>query len=201
MSYFQTLSVGDRLRFHFTPTEGGGWQQIDLRDSKDNAFPGFEFKGLVDYPDGYGDLVVTQDVYDRIMVNGILVRGAYFTLTKVELIQESSETPEPSNVIWEGEQEYGEWYDLYLDVSHFQNLVIGNKIRFHFVPDTGDVWPQMDLRDSTDQSFPGFEWKGLVDFPEGYADFEITQDVYDRIMAGGLHIRGSYYLLTKVELI
>ncbi len=199
VSYFQKLAVGDKLRFYFTPTPGDGWQQIDLRDSADGSFPGFEFKGLVDYPDGYADLYVTQDVYDRIMVDGLLVRGAFYTLTKVELIQESPVDPS-SNVIWKGEQEYGEWYDLFLDLSHFQNLSVGHKIRMYFIP-SQDGWPQIDIRDGADASFPGLEWTGLDAYPDGYADLEVTQDVYDRITTGGLHIRGYYYTLTKVELI
>lgn len=199
VSYFQKLAVGDKLRFYFTPTPGDGWQQIDLRDSADGSFPGFEFKGLVDYPDGYADLYVTQDVYDRIMVDGLLVRGAFYTLTKVELIQESPVDPS-SNVIWKGEQEYGEWYDLFLDLSYFQNLSVGHKIRMYFTP-SQDGWPQIDIRDGADASFPGLEWTGLDAYPDGYADLEVTQDVYDRIITGGLHIRGYYYTLTKVELI
>lgn len=199
VSYFQKLAVGDKLRFYFTPTPGDGWQQIDLRDSADGSFPGFEFKGLVDYPDGYADLYVTQDVYDRIMVDGLLIRGAFYTLTKVELIQESPVDPS-SNVIWKGEQEYGEWYDLFLDLSYFQNLSVGHKIRMYFTP-SQDGWPQIDIRDGADASFPGLEWTGLDAYPDGYADLEVTQDVYDRIITGGLHIRGYYYTLTKVELI
>ena len=133
------------------------------------------------------------------MVDGLLVRGAFYTLTKVELIQESPVDPS-SNVIWKGEQEYGEWYDLFLDLSHFQNLSVGHKIRMYFIP-SQDGWPQIDIRDGADASFPGLEWTGLDAYPDGYADLEVTQDVYDRITTGGLHIRGYYYTLTKVELI
>jgi hypothetical protein len=335
VSYFQKLAIGDKLRFYFTPTPGDGWQQIDLRDSADGTFPGFEFKWLGDYPDGYADLEVTQDAYNRIMVGGLLVRGAFYTLTKVELIKGSPVDPssnviwegefksdkaegedgflsfklepsylsnlavgqtiriyykfdernytgywgqglsginlrsgnddndltfgnpqitdfqdmqltdvgyydlvvtqavydcinpngtspgllirgwkyiltkveliqddpiEPSNVIWKGAIDWGEGNDLLLDKDKFQNLSVNNTIRFYFTP-SDEGWPQIDICDSNWSSFEGLGWIGLDNFPDGYADLIVTQDVYDRIMQGGLHIRGYFYTLTKVELI
>ena len=335
VSYFQKLAIGDKLRFYFTPTPGDGWQQIDLRDSADGTFPGFEFKWLGDYPDGYADLEVTQDASNRIMVGGLLVRGAFYTLTKVELIKGSPVDPssnviwegefksdkaegedgflsfklepsylsnlavgqtiriyykfdernytgywgqglsginlrsgnddndltfgnpqitdfqdmqltdvgyydlvvtqavydcinpngtspgllirgwkyiltkveliqddpiEPSNVIWKGAIDWGEGNDLLLDKDKFQNLSVNNTIRFYFTP-SDEGWPQIDICDSNWSSFEGLGWIGLDNFPDGYADLIVTQDVYDRIMQGGLHIRGYFYTLTKVELI
>lgn len=87
LDYFQSLAVGNTLRFSFSPNSAESWWQIKVCDSNWSGFSGFDATGLENYPDGYADLEVTQEVYDRIAVEGIHVQGANFTLTKVELLQ------------------------------------------------------------------------------------------------------------------
>ena len=70
-----------------------------------------------------------------------------------------------------------------------------------FKPEDGQ-WPQMDLRDANDVSFPGFEWLGLDVFAEdGYVDFQMGESIQKRLLEGGLLIRGSHYTLLKVEIL
>ena len=204
VSYFQDLAVGQTIRIYYAQEEGG-WAQIDLRDGVDASFPGFEWTGLVDaYPDGYADLIVTQEVYDRIKTagdGGLHFRGYWYYLTKVELIPAPVTGP---IVVWEGNEPHGDWADFVLGVNYFQDLAVGQTIRIYYTQEEGG-WAQIDLRDGVDASFLGFEWTGLVDtYPDGYADLVVTQEVYDRIKTagdGGLHFRGYWYYLTKVELI
>lgn len=195
-SLFANLNVGDKIRMHFTP-EAGQYAQMDLRDRNDGPFPGFEWLGLGE-AEGYVDLPVTEDAHTRITSGGLLIRGSHYTITKVEII---SEAPvEIGNVLWEGSQEFGDWYVVTIPAEYLQNLKADDTIRMSFTPEDGQ-WPQMDLRDNNDVSFPGFEWLGLVDFPDGYVDFKMDESIQQRLVSGGLLIRGSHYTLTKVEIL
>lgn len=193
---FANLNVGDKIRMYFTP-EAGQYAQMDLRDRNDVSFPGFEWLGLGE-AEGYVDLPVTEDAHSRITSGGLLIRGSHYTITKVEIV---SEPPlEIGNVLWEGSQEFGDWFVVTIPAEYLQNLQADDTIRMTFTPEDGQ-WPQMDLRDSNDVSFPGFEWLGLDVFTDGYVDFQMDESIQQRLVAGGLLIRGSHYTLLKVEIL
>ncbi|MDE6160618.1 MAG: hypothetical protein K2F77_03060, partial [Muribaculaceae bacterium] len=112
-------------------------------------------------------------------------------LWKLDILSGSFEVPGPDPTLWEGSLEYGDWNVLELESALFANLLVGDKIRMHFIPEEGQ-YAQMDLRDSNDRSFPDFEWLGLGE-TAGYVDLPVTDDAHSRITAGGLLIRGSHY--------
>lgn len=193
---FANLLVGDKIRMHFIPEEGQ-YAQMDLRDSNDRSFPDFEWLGLGETA-GYVELPVTEDAHSRITAGGLLIRGSHYTVTKVEIISEAPVVTD--KVLWEGFQEFGEWFVVTIEPEYLQNLTADDVIRMHFIPAEGQ-YAQMDLRDSDDRSFSGFEWLGLGDFADGYVDFAMDEGIQQRLVGGGLLIRGSYYTLTKVEIL
>lgn len=193
---FINLKIGDKIRMHFTP-ETGQYAQMDLRDRNDVSFPGFEWLGLGE-AEGSVDLPVSEDTHARITSGGLLIRGSHYTITKVEIISET--TVEIGNILWEGSQDFGDWYVVTISAEYLQNLKASDTIRMTFTAEEGQ-WPQMDLRDSNDVSFPGFEWLGLADYPDGYVDFKMDELIQQRLMSGGLLIRGSHYTLIKVEIL
>ena len=120
---------------------------------------------------------------------------------KLDIISGSFEIPEPSPVLYEGKFEFGDWNVLEITADQLTELVDGDVIRMSFYPEP-DQYPQMDLRDSNDVSFPGFEWLGLDQFSEdGYVDFTVDSKICARLQKGGLLIRGSHYIITKVEIL
>ena len=207
------LSVGSILRMYFTPTEGQ-WQQLDYRDGNDGAVAGYECAGMDGFPtfaDGYIDLEVTQELFDRISVTGISFRGFWFTITKIELIGGGQTPPTPpvesSNILFEGAQEPDPndngWVNLHIGADKLGNLAVGHILRMHFTPTEGQ-WQQLDYRDGNDGAIAGYEWAGMDGFPtfaDGYIDLEVTQDIYDRISATGISFRGFWFTITKVEII
>lgn len=119
---------------------------------------------------------------------------------RMEILSGSLERPAPSFMIWEGEQDFGEWYDFYLEADQFGDLTVGAVIKITITAsDAG--WSNFDLSDIDWQDFSGFAWKHPQDeWPDGIVKLTVDQDVYDRIMRGGLRIRGAYFTLYKVEI-
>lgn len=197
---FTALTVGSVIKITIEASDEG-WSNFDLQDVDWVDFDGFAWKHPQDeWPDGIVKMNVTDDVHARITAGGLRIRGAYFTLLKVE-ITGAEPTPEPSSLLWEGEQEFGDWYIVKIEAAQLALLQPDDTIRMWFYPEP-DQWPQMDLRDSNDVSFPGFEWLGLSDFVEnGYVDFPMDESICERLLSGGLLIRGSHYVLTKVEIL
>ncbi len=207
-SLFLTVEAGQSIRIYFTPSTGGEWVQIDLRDGNDEGVV-YEWHGLSDYfGDGYIEFEVTEDIAERLKsagAGGLTIRGYYFTLDRVDIIGGSS-TSLSTGVIWEGNTTYGSdgWISQFISVDHFATLAAGQVMRVYFTPSTGGEWVQVDMRDGLD-AVVVYEWHGLQDFfNDGYFDISITESVCDQILNagdGGLTIRGYYFTLTKVELI
>lgn len=196
---FADLTVGSVIRITIQASDDG-WSNFDLQDADWADFDGFAWKHPQDeWPDGIVNMNVTEDVYNRIKAGGLRIRGAYFTLYKVEIT--GGEPPrEPSNLLWEGEQPFDDWYIVKIPADYLSHLQAEDIIRIWFTPEDG-AWPQMDLRDADDVSFPGFEWLGLEEFTDGYVDFQMNESIRDRLSSGGLLIRGSHYTLLKVEIL
>ncbi|MDE7396853.1 MAG: hypothetical protein K2M98_03920, partial [Muribaculum sp.] len=173
---FADLTVGSVIKITIQASDEG-WSNFDLQDVDWADFSGFAWKHPQDeWPDGVVKMNVTEDVYNRIMAGGLRIRGAYFTLYKVE-ITGAEPAPEPSNILWEGEQAFGDWSIVKIDPAYMANLQPDDTIRMWFKPEEG-AWPQMDLRDVNDVSFPGFEWLGLDEFVEdGYVDFPMSESI------------------------
>ncbi|MDE6497740.1 MAG: hypothetical protein K2L21_03665 [Muribaculaceae bacterium] len=197
---FAALTVGSVIQITIEASDAG-WSNFDLQDYDWADFDGFAWKHPQDeWPDGIVKMKVTEDVFNRITSGGLRIRGAFFTLFKVE-ITGAEPAPEPSSILWEGEQEFGDWFVVKIEPEYMALLQPTDTIRMWFYPEP-DQWPQMDLRDIKDVSFPGFEWLGLSDFVEaGYVDFPMDESIQQRLVSGGLLIRGSHYTLTKVEIV
>ena len=118
----------------------------------------------------------------------------------MEILSGSLDRPVPSFVVWEGEQDFGEWFDFYLEADAFADLTVGSVIKIQIeASDAG--WSNFDLSDVDWADFNGFAWKHPQDeWPDGVVKMPVDEDVYNRIMAGGLRIRGAYFTLYKVEI-
>lgn len=212
------LTVGNILRMHFTPTEGQ-WLQLDYRDGNDGAIAGYEWAGMdgfETYADGYIDLEVTQELYDRISVTGISFRGFWFTITKVELIGGGSATPPGEddgdvNYIWTGSvaMSWNGMGDLTWGGYDWSTVTAGSVLTAHVELDTtqnywqivfakGDGWVTLP----SGAIMAGDEG-GVITMAAGTTTVGLTlteEDLDELVNGGGLLMNGTNYTLTGLSL-
>ncbi len=207
------LSVGSILRMYFTPTEGQ-WQQLDYRDGNDGAVAGYEWAGMDGFPtfaDGYIDLEVTQDIYDRISATGISFRGFWFTITKVEIIGEIVTPPATGdeNFIWEGSKHLS--WDGMGDLSwggyDWTTVTAGTILTAYYELDSDQTYWQIVFAKADGwKPLPSSESiveGGVIGLEAGSDKYEFTlteDDVNDLINGQGLVINGTNFTLTGLSL-
>ena len=207
------LSVGSILRMYFTPTEGQ-WQQLDYRDGNDGAVAGYEWAGMDGFPtfaDGYIDLEVTQDIYDRISATGISFRGFWFTITKVEIIGEIVTPPATGdeNFIWEGSKHLS--WDGMGDLSwggyDWTTVTAGTILTAYYELDSDQTYWQIVFAKADGwKPLPSSESiveGGVIGLEAGSDKYEFTlteDDVNDLINGYGLVINGTNFTLTGLSL-
>lgn len=207
------LSVGSILRMYFTPTEGQ-WQQLDYRDGNDGAVAGYEWAGMDGFPtfaDGYIDLEVTQELFDRISVTGISFRGFWFTITKIELIGGAAQEPPAGGgeetFIWEGSV-YIEWSgmdELSWGKYDWSTVTPGTILTAYveLSPDY-DYWQIRFAKGNGWSSLPtGLEMGDNIPMEAGTTQIGITlseADLDELVNQGGLIITGTNFTLTGLSL-
>lgn len=206
------ISVGSILRMYFTPTEGQ-WQQLDYRDGNDGAVAGYEWAGMdgfTTFADGYIDLEVTQELYDRISATGISFRGFWFTITKIEHIGPAQTPPAEGGdekFIWEGSV-YIEWTgmdELSWGKYDWSTVTPGTILTAHveLSPDH-DYWQIRFAKGNGWSSLPtGMELGDNISMEAGTTQFSITlseADLDELVNQGGLIITGTNFTLTGLSL-
>lgn len=210
------LKVGDILRMHFTPTEGQ-WQQLDYRDGNDGAIAGYEWAGMdgfETFADGYIDLEVTQEIYDRISATGISFRGYWFTITKIELIGGNQTPPTPPSdsdetFIWEGSK-YLSWDgmgDLSWGGYDWTTVAPGTILTAYVELDTAQTYWQIVFAKADGwvplSSSNSIVEGGVIGLEAGTTKYEFTlteTDVDELINGYGLVINGTNFTLTALSL-
>ena len=208
---FGELAVGRSIRMYFTPTEGE-WLSLDFRDKNDGAFPGYEWAGMSDFPtyaEGYIDMDVNEDVYDRVRAGGISLRGFWFTITKVAIVGEpdSSQggTPADGRVIWEGSWDCGGWsgnQDLAWGGFDWSTVAAGTVMVMYFTEDDTQGWWQIALRHG--DGWEDIPESNFFELSAGQTSLEVTltQVILDDLLAhNGLILTGCNYVLNKIVLI
>lgn len=203
------VKAGNILRLYVTYTENtDGYSMVSLRHGQGWAnLPGDAgFSLSVSTSTEYVELVLTQVILDDLIKNGgLVITGAHYVLTKVEIT-----APVAENVIWEGEFASGEWENA-LDALawsgyDWSTVSPGAKLTFYYTYVANDNnWGCIALVHGQDWGgLPGDAYK-QIDFgaSDGVQTVSavLSQEILSDLVAnGGLIVRGANYILSKITL-
>ncbi len=196
---WSTVAVGTELQVFFELNPAGDYHQIRGGNGSWNALPSWK---LLPGSDGEGNVPVEADGYLAIkltaadlaeLVNngGLVLCGAFFTVTKVVLVSEISQEV----TLWEGEELVDDWsiqpFFLSDGGTELQEAgaTAGQEIRFYLSP-TEDAWKLQIVEghwgatycsycsvgnDTEDGKFVEYD----LDANGGYIGLTLTQEILD----------------------
>lgn len=196
---WSTVVAGQVLTIYLTPDYSGGYSQIRIGNGSWAALPGTSDVNDLAEADTKFSVTLTQAMIDELVnANGLVLCGAYFTVTKVTLsILETN--------IWSGSWECSGWggnQDLAWGGFDWSTIAPNSKVIIAYKKINPGAWGCISLRH-------GQDWGALpapipgqydLDSDEGVVEVTFTQEIIDDLVNnGGLVLTGDNYILTKIS--
>ena len=206
---WSTVEAGTKLAVSFTTSDenavmrfgNGSWASLPSLAglAEDGNIP---VAGLTSY-----EFELTADDLDQLVnAGGLVICGAYWTLTEVALVTIESAGPQ-EKTIWEGETVVGDWDNSNGALSwggyDWSTVEAGTTLCAHFT--TSDENAVMRFGNGSWVSLPSLAGlaedgnipvAGLTSY-----EFELTADDLDQLVnAGGLVVCGAFWTLTSIGL-
>ncbi len=206
---WSTVSAGTKLAVSFTTSDdnavmrfgNGNWKSLPSQAglAADGNIP---VGGLTSY-----EFELTQEDVDDLVANGgLVICGAFWTITEVALVSTASVGPQETP-IWEGSVTVGDWDGSMGNLSwggyDWSTVSAGTTLVAYFTTSA----------DNAVMRFGNGNWKSLPsqaglaadgNIPVGGLtsyEFELTQeDVDDLVANGGLVVCGAFWTLTSIAL-
>ena len=206
---WSTVEAGTKLAVSFTTSDenavmrfgNGSWASLPSLAglAEDGNIP---VAGLTSY-----EFELTADDLDQLVnAGGLVICGAYWTLTEVALVTVESAGPQ-EKTIWEGETVVGDWDNSNGALSwggyDWSTVEVGTTLCAHFT--TSDENAVMRFGNGSWASLPSLAGlaedgnipvAGLTSY-----EFELTADDLDQLVnSGGLVVCGAFWTLTSIGL-
>ena len=211
---FSAIKAGDKIAIYLNVESGKDYGNIELDDQK---YTKLDTDGSSADLDSYGCIQadVTKVTYEigaadvaLLKSNGLRIKGANITVTKVELIGgQGVETP-AENTIWTGSTSTGSWKnDITVDAPKFSAIKAGDKIAIYLNVESGKDYGNIELDDQkytkldTDGSSADLDSYGCIQADVTKVTYEIGAADVALLKSNGLRIKGANITVTKVELI
>ena len=201
---WSTAKAGQVLTVYLTPDMSAGWSQIRIGNGSWAALPGTSDTNALTAEDTKFSVTLTQEMIDELVKNGGLVLcGAYFTVTKVTLsILEET--------IWAGSFALGSWAAGMGDLSwggyDWSNVKAGTTLKLYYEVDASVGYINIRFGNGSWAALPStIEWgndgNASPDASETSIKTVLTDADLDQLNnAGGLVICGAGIICKKVVL-
>ena len=201
---WSTVKPGQVLTIYLTPDMSAGWSQIRVGNGSWAALPGTADTNDLTAGDTKFSVTLTQAMIDELTANGGLVLcGAYFTVTKVTLsILEET--------IWSGSTALGNWSGNVGDLSwggyDWSQVAVGTTLKLYYEVDPSVGYINIRFGNGSWAALPstlswGNDGNATPDPSETSIKTVLTADDLDQLVnAGGLVICGAGVICKKVVL-
>ena len=201
---WSTAKAGQVLTVYLTPDMSAGWSQIRIGNGSWAALPGTSDTNALTAEDTKFSVTLTQEMIDELVKNGGLVLcGAYFTVTKVTLsILEET--------IWAGSFALGSWAAGMGDLSwggyDWSNVKAGTTLKLYYEVDASVGYINIRFGNGSWAALQStIEWgndgNASPDASETSIKTVLTDADLDQLNnAGGLVICGAGIICKKVVL-
>lgn len=183
------------------------WPQVMLNDRSWTTLVDTEAYMLTGEAPTEARFTITEAMLAEIQANGMVVKGAGFTMTSIDLFKkvdtgDGGEKGDAVETLWTGEEPISWSADnsnhVKVAASAFTNAQVGFKLRMNFT--YLQKGAQGRIINGSWSEMPDAE--GSVSPLSGsYYEFEITEAMLTELQSNGMIVSGIGYTLTSVELI
>lgn len=210
---FSAIKAGDKIAIYLNVESGKDYGNIELDDQK---YTKLDTDGSSADLDSYGCIQadVTKVTYEigaadvaLLKSNGLRIKGANITVTKVELIGgQGVETP-AENTIWTGSVDTGSWKnDVTVDAPKFSNVKGGDILKILLNVNAGNDYGNIELDDQTyvkletDRTSANLDSYGCIQPDVTELSYVITNNDAASLKANGLRVKGANITVTGIQL-
>ncbi len=210
---FSAIKAGDKIAIYLNVESGKDYGNIELDDQK---YTKLDTDGSSADLDSYGCIQadVTKVTYEigaadvaLLKSNGLRIKGANITVTKVELIGgQGVETP-AENTIWTGSTSTGSWKnDITVDAPKFSNVKGGDILKILLNVNAGNDYGNIELDDQTyvkletDRTSANLDSYGCIQPDVTELTYVITNNDAASLKANGLRVKGANITVTGIQL-
>ncbi len=210
---FSAIKAGDKIAIYLNVESGKDYGNIELDDQK---YTKLDTDGSSADLDSYGCIQadVTKVTYEigaadvaLLKSNGLRIKGANITVTKVELIGgQGVETP-AENTIWTGSTSTGSWKnDITVDAPKFSNVKGGDILKILLNVNAGNDYGNIELDDQTyvkletDRTSANLDSYGCIQPDVTELNYVITNNDAASLKANGLRVKGANITVTGIQL-
>lgn len=210
---FSAIKAGDKIAIYLNVESGKDYGNIELDDQK---YAKLDTDGSSADLDSYGCIQadVTKVTYEigaadvaLLKSNGLRIKGANITVTKVELIGgQGVETP-AENTIWTGSVDTGSWKnDVTVDAPKFSNVKGGDILKILLNVNAGNDYGNIELDDQTyvkletDRTSANLDSYGCIQPDVTELSYVITNNDAASLKANGLRVKGANITVTGIQL-
>lgn len=210
---FSAIKAGDKIAIYLNVDSGKDYGNIELDDQK---YAKLDTDGSSADLDSYGCIQadVTKVTYEigaadvaLLKSNGLRIKGANITVTKVELIGgQGVETP-TENTIWTGSVDTGNWKnDVTVDAPKFSNVKGGDILKILLNVNAGNDYGNIELDDQTyvkletDRTSANLDSYGCIQPDVTELTYVITNNDAASLKANGLRVKGANIIVTGIQL-
>jgi len=210
---FSAIKAGDKIAIYLNVESGKDYGNIELDDQK---YTKLDTDGSSADLDSYGCIQadVTKVTYEigaadvaLLKSNGLRIKGANITVTKVELIGgQGVETP-AENTIWTGSVDTGSWKnDVTVDAPKFSNVKGGDILKILLNVNAGNDYGNIELDDQTyvkletDRTSANLDSYGCIQPDVTELSYVITNNDAASLKANGLRVKGANIIVTGIQL-
>jgi len=210
---FSAIKAGDKIAIYLNVESGKDYGNIELDDQK---YTKLDTDGSSADLDSYGCIQadVTKVTYEigaadvaLLKSNGLRIKGANITVTKIELIGgQGVETP-TENTIWTGSVDTGSWKnDVTVDAPKFSNVKGGDILKILLNVNAGNDYGNIELDDQTyvkletDRTSANLDSYGCIQPDVTELNYVITNNDAASLKANGLRVKGANITVTGIQL-
>lgn len=210
---FSAIKAGDKIAIYLNVESGKDYGNIELDDQK---YTKLDTDGSSADLDSYGCIQadVTKVTYEigaadvaLLKSNGLRIKGANITVTKIELIGgQGVETP-AENTIWTGSVDTGSWKnDVTVDAPKFSNVKGGDILKILLNVNAGNDYGNIELDDQTyvkletDRTSANLDSYGCIQPDVTELTYVITNNDAASLKANGLRVKGANITVTGIQL-
>lgn len=210
---FSAIKAGDKIAIYLNVESGKDYGNIELDDQK---YTKLDTDGSSADLDSYGCIQadVTKVTYEigaadvaLLKSNGLRIKGANITVTKIELIGgQGVETP-TENTIWTGSVDTGSWKnDVTVDAPKFSNVKGGDILKILLNVNAGNDYGNIELDDQTyvkletDRTSANLDSYGCIQPDVTELTYVITNNDAASLKANGLRVKGANITVTGIQL-
>lgn len=198
---FAQAGIADQIVITIAEVSTEGYAQVQLDDGQWQSIPGAGNIAL-NTESTSATYTLTADMLETVQENGMLVRGAYYTVTSVDLIDVTTDN-NYDNSVWIGNtvmpSDWSAWQVV--PSSSFHAARVGDLLRMRVTDVKAGAQGRISSNHSGTEGWVDMPGTEIVQISGNYFQFTITQAILDELNNYEMIVSGCNYTLTAIDII